>query len=352
MDWTKGVEAQRFRYMLVDPDTWQDTAELDGITSCEVTWDESADTLISASVSSDGDMPDGERIVRVYHEAEQGGERSRDCLCTLVAQTPRWSVDGSTESYTMACYGSLLDLKDDQPPIGFSVASGTDPLQAAATVAKAHMRAPVIAPTTGRAMEEPWVAEDDDSWLDVVSCLASLGGCRIMVDSFGRLRFEPVKRTSAMAATRTFDDSNSSVMLPDVSVETDMYGVPNVVEVVWSESGRSVSATAVNRDETMGTSLPRRGRTVLNRIVNPDEIGAGTTKAGAQAVADARLSELAHREQQVSFAHAILFPLPELGDCVRLVYEKFGIDCRAVVRKQTIACDVGATVSTTATWRG
>lgn len=351
IDWTRGLESQRFRYMLVDPDTWTDTDELEDVKSASITWESSADTLISATIESDGVMPTGERIVRVYHEASQGTERSRDCVCTVIAQTPTHSVDGFVGNYKMDCYGTLLELKDDQPPIGFSVASGTDPLQAAATLARAHSHSPVIMPDESRPMDDVWVAEDSDTWLSTVKALAALGDAQVMVDAFGRIRFEPVKRVSAVAPTRTFDDSNSSIILPKATVSTDMYGIPNVVEVVFSEDTKSVSAEVTDTDETRYTSLPIRGRRVLKRIVNPDELQAGTTRAGCASVASARLSDLAHTEQTVSFSHALLFPMPELGECVRLDYGKFDIDVSAQVSKQRLTCETGATVATTASWR-
>lgn len=349
VDWTRGAQ-QTWRYWLVDPRTWQDSRELEGVVSCEITRDEDADTLESASLTLDGDAPGEEAVVRVYLDAEQGVRSSRLCVGTLVLQTPSWAGDGRVRTSSADLYGVLVDLDDDSPPVGFAVTAGSDPLVSAAANARQVMRAPVGTPPEGARLEEHYVADADETWLEAVRDLATKGGCTLAVDAYGQVRFEPVRRLSSLTPVRTFDDSNSSILSAEVEVTTNFHSVPNVVQVVWSEGGRCVVAEAANEDEASPLSVPARGRRVMRRLRNPEELSDGCTESAVRAVARAKLADLSHVEHTVRFAHAISAPLPALGDCVRLVYDKHGIDCRARVTRQVIRCETGGMVECTATW--
>lgn len=350
IDWTRGAQ-HTWRYWVVDPLTWRDERELGGVLSCEVTRDASADTTESASLTFDGDPPSGELLVRVYLDAAQAGATERLCVGTFLAQTPRWRGDGRVRSAEADMYGVLREMADDSPPVGLSVAKGSDPLRFAESYARAATRAPVGSAPEGVPLAEHYVAGDDETWLDVVRDLCQRGGCELATDAYGQVRFEPVRRVAALSPVQTFDDSNSSLVMPDVEVATDLYDVPNVVRVVWSEDARCVVAEAVNDDAASPLSVQARGRRVTQVVRNPEELSKGCTESAARAVARARLSDLSHAERTVTFTHGILSPLPALGDCVRLVYARHGIDCRARVTRQVIGCETGATVQCTATWK-
>ena len=348
-DWSRGA-AHRWRYWIVDPDTWQDSEELRNVRSCEITRDLESDTMESATLSFDGDPPEGELIVRAYLEATQRFSSARICVGTMVLQTPAWSGDGLATEADAECYGVLLDLADDGPPVGFAAVRGSDPLALAATYARAAMRAPVGSPPEGVPLTDHYVAGDDESWLDTVRNLCSLGGCDLTVDARGNVRFEPRRRVAALSPVATFDDGNSSVLGKGIEVTTDMYKVPNVVRVVWSEGTRCVVAEAVNEDAASRLSVPSRGRRIVETVRNPDELSSGCTESSARAVAAARLSDLSHVERSVTFEHALTAGLPSLGECVRLRYDRYHLDCRARVTRQVIRCETGAMVECTATW--
>ncbi len=349
IDWTKGAR-QTWRYWVVDPVTWRDERELDGVVSCAVTRDETSDTLESGSLEFDGDAPAGEMVVRVYLDTEQCGATERLCVGTMVVQTPGWKGDGRVRSADADMYGVLCDLADDQPPVGYSVVARSDPLASAATAARAVMRAPVGAPPEGVRLDEHYVAGDNDTWLDAIRDLAERGGCTLAVDAYGQVRFEPRRRLTAITPVQTFDDSNSSVLDAGIEVTSDMHKVPNVVQVVWSEQGRTIVAEESNEDEGSQLSVQARGRRVLHRLINPDELSAGCTESAARALARVKLAELSHVRRSVTFSHAVVAPLPALGDCIRLRYGKYGIDCRARVSRQVIHCETGGMVECTATW--
>lgn len=77
-----------------------------------------------------------------------------------------------------------------------------------------------------------------------------------------------------MQPVMTFNDDERSILLPDVTVERDMYDIPNVVEVVYSEGVKKpISAIVKNTDDNSPVSISKRGREIIHRVVNPSLSG-------------------------------------------------------------------------------
>ena len=68
----------------------------------------------------------------------------------------------------------------------------------------------------------------------------------------------------------TFDDGNASILYPDISRTHDLYGIPNVVEVVYSDGENSYYAKVENNDPNSPTSIGHRGRRIVKRVTNPE----------------------------------------------------------------------------------
>ena len=51
----------------------------------------------------------------------------------------------------------------------------------------------------------------------------------------GRILFAPEQDVSSLQPIWTYNDDNSSILYSDISVDHDLYGIPNVVEVVYSK---------------------------------------------------------------------------------------------------------------------
>ena len=152
----------------------------------------------------------------------------------------------------------------------------------------------------------------------------------------------------------TYDDSNSSILYPELTMDHDLYGIPNVVEVVYTDSGHNFYARVANEDSNSPTSIERRGREIVYREVNPNLIGT-PTESRIQEYAEQTLRNLSTLEYTISYTHGYC-PV-RLGDCVRLNYSRAGIaDIKAKVVSQTIKCEPGCPVTekavfTTKLWR-
>ena len=159
----------------------------------------------------------------------------------------------------------------------------------------------------------------------------------------GRILFSPKQDTASLHPVWTFDDGNSSILYPDLNMDHDLYGIPNIVEVVYSSGDDTYYAKVVNDDPNSPTSTVSRGREIVHRVTDPTVIG-DPTQNQIQEYAESLLRELSSLEYSITYTHGYC-PV-RLGDCVRLNYERAGItDVKAKIVSQTIACTPGCPVT-------
>lgn len=351
VDWLSSMQ-QTFEYYIVDPGTWKDATLIKNAKSSTITRDLDAETLGSANI----DINDlvGECYIRIYLITIQNGVRDKHPLGTFLIQTPSSSFDGKTRSVSMDAYTPLLELKDGCPPIGYSVAKGENIMDSAYRLIQENARAPVIKAESSDTVFYDFVAEIDDTWLSFLSDFIANAKYSFSLDEIGRILFSPKQDTASLQPVWTYDDNNSSILYPDFSMDQDLYGIPNVVEVIYSNGSSYYYARVVNDDVNSPTSTVNRGREIVQRINDPDLIG-NPTENQIQEYAEQVLRELSSLEYTVTYTHGYC-PV-RIGDCVRLNYTRAGItNVKAKVVSQTIKCEPGCPVTekavfTTKLWR-
>lgn len=350
-DWLSSME-QTYEYYTVDPSTWKDMTKLDLVKSCTISRDSEAGTLGSATI----DITDvlGECYVRIYLVTIQNGVKERHALGTFLIQTPSSSFDGKTRSVSMDAYTPLLELKENLPPLGYSVLKGTNVMDDVYRLTRENVRAPVVKTTCSTELFHDFVAETSDTWLSFISDLMTNAKYEFALDELGRILFSPKQNTASLQPVWTYDDSNSSILYPDVSIDHDLYGIPNVVEVIYSNGYGYYYAKVVNDDPNSPTSTVSRGREIVHRVTDPDLIGNPTNNQ-IDEYAEQLLKELSTVEYTVTYSHGYC-PV-RVGDCVRLNYSRAGLNnVKAKVISQSIKCEAGCPVTekavyTTKLWR-
>lgn len=348
-DWTKSME-QTFEYYKVDPESWNDICQLDCITSSTLTRDAESETLGSASLTLTSGVD--EFYFRVYLVTIQNGIREREPLGTYLIQTPSRSFDGAVDNISADAYTPLLELKEKHPPIGFTLlkemsGGSTLIMQQVSELAKEHMRAPVVAAKDiSEQLPYNFTADTDDTWLSYLTDLLSAAKHRFGLDEYSRVIFERIVPLEGMHPVCTFDDSNSSILYADVTVSHDLYDIPNVIEVIYSDAENTFYATVKNTDKNSPTSIPARGREIVRRITNPSFAGTPSQQI-INDYAKEQLKSLSKIVYTITYEHGY-YPV-RIGDCVCLNYAAAGIDnVNAVVKSQTITCEPGCKVSETA----
>lgn len=339
-NWSASMQ-QTFEYYLVDPISWKDKKLLDKVKSCTINWDSEAETLGSATI----DITDvtEECYIRIYLVTIQNGLRERFPLGTFLVQTPGSSYDGKSHSSTMDAYTPLIELKENNPPLGYSMLKGGNIMERAYQVVRDNARAPVVKTTNVKTLYYDFVANTDDTWITFTNDLIANAKYKLSLDEMGRILFAPEQDTASLQPIWTYNDNNSSILLPEISVNRDLYGIPNIVEVVYSTGNEYYYGKAVNDDPNSPISTVNRGRPITRRITNPELQGTPTDRQ-VQEYAEQLLRELSSLEYTISYSHGYC-PV-RLGDCVRLNYTRAGLnDVKAKVIYQSIKCQPGCSVS-------
>lgn len=339
-DWTSSMQ-QSFEYYEVDPGTWKDIRKLDNVISCTISRDSDVETLGSATIDVTESI--GECYIRVYLVTIQNGITEKHPLGTFLVQTPSSSFNGKIRNVSMDAYTPLLELKESPPPIGYSLLKESNIMKNAYQIIRENARAPVVATVSDTNLQYDFVAEISDTWLSFLIDLIANAKHEFDLDELGRILFAPKQDLASLQPVWTFNDDNSSILYPDMSMDHDMYGIPNVVEVTYSNGSDHYHARIVNDDPNSPISTVNRGREIVYRETSPSLAG-NPTQDEIELYARQLLRDLSSIEYTVSYTHGYC-PV-RLGDCVRLNYSRAGItNVKAKVISQSINCVPGCPVT-------
>ena len=355
-DWTASMQ-QTFEYYTVDSNTWKDKTKIEYVKSCSITWDSETETLCSASIDVDDLLE--ECYVRIYLITIQNGIREKHTLGTFLVQNPGFSFDGKTKTSTVDAYSPLLELKDNPPPIGYYTPKNKNIMDEAYTLIEDNSRLRVVKASCTDILYYDFVAETDDTWITYLIDLVSNANYTIMLDELGQVLFYPKQDTASLQPVWTYNDDNSSILYPELTMSRDLYGIPNTVEVVYSDGDYNYYATATNDDVNSPISTVNRGRKITYRTTNPNIPGVPSGNkehdlARVEEYAKQALRELSTIEYSITYTHGYC-PV-RIGDCVRLNYSRSGINnVKAKVISQSIKCETGCSVTekavyTTSLW--
>lgn len=345
IDWSQSM-SQRFEYYEVDPNTWKDKRLLEGIISTNINKDSDSSTLETADIEIIDTL--GECYIRVYLIATQGEVTEKIPLGTYLVQTPSSNFDGKVKNVSMTAYSPLIELKENPVPLGYTLLKNENIMENAYQITRTNCRAPVVQTSSDKVLTENFVANTEDTYIDYVSDLIAQAKYKFDLDELGQILFSPIQKFETLQPAYTFNDDNSSILLPEVSLKHDIYGIPNVVEVVCTISNEIYTSVVKNEDPNSPTSIQSRGRVITHRVTDPDLHGL-PTKQQVDEYAEQLLSSLSSVEYTINFSHGY-YPL-RLGDCVRLNYKKAELNnVKAKIISQSIKCGTGCTVSTTATF--
>lgn len=339
-DWMSSMQ-QTFEYYVVDPGTWKDAELLNNVKTCTINRDIAAETLGSATIDVTNSV--GECYIRVYLVTIQNGIKEKHPIGTFLVQTPSSSFNGKIRDVSMDAYTPLLELKEKMPPIGYSMLKDDKIMEKAYLLTREYVRAPVVKPECDTTLYYDFVSNPDDTWLTFIADLVANAKYRFMLDELGRILFSPDQDTASLQPVWTYTDDNSSILYPDITIDHDLYGIPNVVEVVYSNGSDNYYSRVVNDDPNSPVSTVNRGREIIHRVTDPDLTGDPTSNQ-IEEYANKLLRELSSIEYTISYKHGYC-PV-RLGDCVRLNYSRADLtDIKAKVISQSIECRPGCPVS-------
>lgn len=339
IDWLSSME-QTFEYYIVDPGTWKDSKKLTTVKSAIIKRDSSAETLGSATFNVTNTV--GECYIRAYLIAIQNGITEKIPLGTFLAQSPSSSYDGKVSTISIDAYTPLFELKENPPPLGYSLLKGDNILEKAYMIIREKARAPVIPGNSEDKLYNDFVSNTNDTWLSFSIDLIANAKHIFDLDELGRILLTPKQDLASLQPVWTYTDDNSSILQPSISMDHDLYGIPNVVEVIYSNGNDQYYSRVVNDDVNSPISTVNRGREIIHRVTSIDLAGI-PTYAQVDEYAEQLLRDLSSIEYTVSYTHGYC-PV-RLNDCVRLNYSRAGLNnIKAKVISQSIRCESGCQV--------
>lgn len=332
---------QTFEYYIVDPGTWRDIEKLDVVKKCTINRDSTVETLGSATLDIANSV--GECYIRVYLITIQNGIKDKIALGTFLVQTPSSKYTGKIREVSVDAYTPLLELKESMPPIGYSLLKHENIMDAAYVLTRERVRAPVIPTVSSTTLNKHFSAETTDTWLTFTRDLIANARYTFDLDEMGRVLFAPMQDAASLQPVWTYTDDNSSILYSDLTMDHDLYGIPNVVEVIYSDDGEFFYKKVVNDDPNSPISTVNRGREILYRETNPAILGDPTERQ-VEMYAKQLLRDLSSVEYTITYTHGYC-PV-RVNDCVRLNHKKAGlVGIKAKVISQSIKCEPGCPVT-------
>lgn len=350
-NWAASMQ-QTFEYYIVDPWTWKDTRLLDNVKSCTIKRDSESETLGSATIDISESV--GECYIRAYLITIQNGIREKHPLGTFLVQTPSSSFDGKIRDVSMDSYTPLIELKEGMPPLGYSIPKDSNIMDLSYLLTREHVRAPVVKASSTSTLFNDFVADTNDTWLSFLTDLLANAKYAYDLDEMGRIIFSPKQDAASLQPVWTYNVDDESILYPELNMDHDLYGIPNVVEVIYSNGNGHYYSRVVNDDSNSPTSTVNRGREIIYRVTDPDLIG-DPTNSQIDKYAEQLLRELSSVEYTITYTHGYC-PV-RVGDCIRFNYSRAGLkDIKAKVISQSIKCELGCPVTekavfTTKLWR-
>lgn len=346
INWAESM-LHTYEYYIVNPDTWKDDKPITDVISFTVNRDETVETLGSASIKC-ASLTE-ECYVRAYLIAIQNGVRYKFPLGTFLVQTPSEKFDGMKKDISLDAYTPLLELKESPPPIGYSLMKDQVIMPIAYSLCRETMRAPIVKANSNKKLYDDFVSNISDTWLTFLRDLIANAKFEFDLDPMGRVLFKPIQDVASLQPVWVYTDDNSSILYPDITNERDLYGIPNVVEVVYSTDSGYLYSRVVNNDPNSPISTVNRGREIVHREDRP-QVSGQPTQEYIDAYAEQLLRNLSCLEHKITYKHGFVDRVKP-GDCVMLNYEKAGLKyVKAKVISQSIKCETGCPVEETAVY--
>lgn len=361
VDWTKSMQ-QTFEFYTVDPNNWYDDQKLENIISCDLTHDLTSDKRGNASIAVTEPLP--ECYIRTYLVVTQAGYMHKICLGTYLYMTSSDSFDGMKHNITMTGYTPMVELEEKLPPLGFHIVgitnrkhSGDAPMvtDAIKDIVTTYTRCEIENRTViQKPLLNDFVAGTNDNFLTVINNVlnaSSLGQYILTIDEWGTIIVKDKPVLEDAIPTYIYTDDNSSILLPSLDTNDDIYGIPNVVEVLYTGDKRlpAIRVIVKNEDPTSIVSIPSRGReiakrfTITNIAAPVNDYSEAAVRAQVTAQAERLLEAASTINKTISYSHG--YCDVKVGDTVLINYERAGVTgIRAKVVSQRISCKPGCQV--------
>ena len=327
MEWSKGFSAL-YHMTLVDPITWHDVGRVE-ITGGSI--QRESDGMMQSADIDTREFPSGERYIRIYLDARQEGGGDTVALFTGLATTPDTDYNGVIESHTVQCYSVLKAADDVLLERGYYVPAGIS-ADVILNQLLSVVPAPVEVADGAPSLLASIVADEDDTYLDMVQRVVAAINWRMRLTGMGEIVIEPKPKDAIM----TFDPLDNDCIETQITASNDWYSCPNVFRAIDEDM------TAIARDDSEDSPLStiNRGREIWAQDTSCDL----NDNESIGEYAARRLRE--EQKNALSATYKRRFQ-PDImpDDLIYLKYPEQGLNGVFRVTSQTIDLGYGATTS-------
>ena len=333
-DWLGGYSAGWDVYS-IDPETWADSAKVDGIMSVSIARDGTDDTplLETGTMQCDGEAPFEWSWCRIYMRAEQESAESIP-MATLLFEKGKESTSHQAPVTELRGRSVLQPAADRKLSRGLYAASGIDGAAYAGRLLRACTPAPVVVEGSFTLVDD-LVFDLGASYLSAVWQMLNAAAWCIQIGGDGTIYIRQKPTEPALE----LDKAHAGLLIPGVDMTLDLTEVPN--RYIAVDNGKV--ATAENDDVDLPASYARRGRWVETVDSSPTRIDGETLEGYAQRM----LAESSTVVREYSYTRE-WWPEVYPYSLVRATLSEHGIRGDLRVVKQDLACGKGVTVSETA----
>lgn len=349
IDWTSGYSAS-WRVFRVNPETWADASELDGVTDISIErsierstdqnskrgTDSSSKTIEKGSMSVD--LVPGTTVDEGYYRfvmvARQGDDTERVEVATLLFTATGGAVNRGVDAVECNGRSVLWPASKVSVEPGAYAPAGVDGVGYAAQLLSDAINAPIV--TEGSfVIDEHVVFDNGASVLDAVWAILDAGGFYMSISGDGTVKIEAMPTEPSLS----LDMTHARLLHPGIEHQLDTSDVPNVYKVTDGAS----EAVATNASESSTTSTVTRGWT--NEVL--DESPVRVNGETLQAYAERKLEEASTIEDSRTYEREWW---PGVHPChvVRGSLASVLLDGDLRVKSQSLACGKGITVTETA----
>lgn len=308
MDWSQGYTST-FRLYSVNQSTWGDGGEIENLVSASITKDDESSLIEDASISVSDEPVKG--YVRLVLEATNNTGMERANLGTFLVTSPKKSINGTSTTIDLECYSVLKPADDKILPPGWYFPEGGDPIAGASELLSDCLKCPVEPAESDIRTDKPKIAESNESALSMAKYLLEDTDWFIFIDGRGKVS---IKKKSDNIV-KMFDIFENDVLMPDMTDESDIFDIPNILRVTDSSGDYE---TIYNNDENSDTSIENLGWEKWAAEQLTLEYGETLLGKGSE-----RMEELSKTTRKISYSRefdpdikvndVVLFMLPQQG---------------------------------------
>lgn len=328
MDWRNGFTST-FRLYSVDQSTWGDGDEIKNFVSASIDKDCESTLIEDASISIDGEPIKG--YVRIALEAKNNSEMCRVDLGTFLVTSPKKNINGHLQTIDLECYSVLKPAADKVLPVGWYFPEGGDPVAGACSLLSESLKCPVIPVESGLSTDNVIIAESNETYLSMAQYLLKDTDRYIDIDGKGQVTIK--KKTEEIV--KIFDTLSNDVIMPDITDESDIYDIPNILRVTDNYGNYEIIR---NTDEMSETSIENLGWEKWSE--EQISLGYGETLIGK---GNEKLEELSKANRKINYSREF-DPDVKLNDVVLYLLPRQGIVGAFRIMSQSLSIGNGVLV--------